>query len=185
MSRFLDRYNNVVLKKMVSKYGYRSVMQCPRLEKIVINIGLGDTRDNSRSIDIALGELSLISGQKAVITIAKKSISNFKLREGMPIGCMVTLRRIRMYDFFDRLVNVAMPRIRDFQGVNNNSFDKNGNYNLGIKEQYIFSEIDLDKSDKSRGMNITFVMTTSNINENREMLLEMGMPFKKKKNIYV
>ncbi len=183
MSSFLDRYNNKVLKEMMSKYNYRNVMQCPKLKKIVINIGLGDVRDSSKSIDIALKELSLISGQRPVITKAKKSISNFKLREGMPIGCMVTLRREKMYDFFDRLINIAMPRIRDFQGVNYNSFDKNGNYNLGIKEQYIFSEIDLDKSDKSRGMNITFVITTSNVSENREMLLEMGMPFKKKKNI--
>jgi len=183
MSRFLDKYNNEVLKKMMSKYGYKTIMQCPKLKKIVINIGLGDTKDSSKSIDIALKELSLISGQKAVITKAKKSISNFKLREGMPIGCMVTLRRKKMYDFFDRLVNVAMPRIRDFQGISNSSFDRNGNYNLGIKEQYIFSEVDLEKSDKSRGMNITFVISTSSLNENREMLLEMGMPFKKKKNI--
>jgi large subunit ribosomal protein L5 len=181
MSRLLNNYKENIVNNLTKKFGYKNIMQCPKLTKIVINIGLGEAKDNPKSVEIAVNELSLLSGQKAVITKAKKSISNFKLREGMSIGCMVTLRGKKMYEFFDRLVNIAMPRIRDFQGINYNSFDKNGNYNLGIKEQYIFPEIDLDKSDKSRGMNITFVTSTKNIEESRDMLLQMGMPFKKKK----
>lgn len=181
MSRLLNNYKENIVNNLTKKFGYKNIMQCPKLTKVVINIGLGESKDNPKSVEIAVNELSLLAGQKAVITKAKKSISNFKLREGMSIGCMVTLRGKKMYDFFDRLVNIAMPRIRDFQGINYNSFDKNGNYNLGIKEQYIFPEIDLDKSDKSRGMNITFVTSTKNIEESRDMLLQMGMPFKKKK----
>jgi large subunit ribosomal protein L5 len=181
MSRLLNNYKENIVNNLTKKFGYKNIMQCPKLTKIVINIGLGEAKDNPKSVEIAVNELSLLSGQKAVITKAKKSISNIKLREGMSIGCMVTLRGKKMYEFFDRLVNIAMPRIRDFQGINYNSFDKNGNYNLGIKEQYIFPEIDLDKSDKSRGMNITFVTSTKNIEESRDMLLQMGMPFKKKK----
>lgn len=181
MSRLLNNYKENIVNNLTKKFGYKNIMQCPKLTKIVINIGLGESKDNPKSVEIAVNELSLLAGQKAVITKAKKSISNFKLREGMSIGCMVTLRGKKMYDFFDRLVNIAMPRIRDFQGINYNSFDTNGNYNLGVKEQYIFPEIDLDKSDKSRGMNITFVTSTKNIEESRDMLLQMGMPFKKKK----
>src|SRR5574344_1673894 len=165
MSRLLNNYKENIVNNLTKKFGYKNIMQCPKLTKIVINIGLGEAKDNPKSVEIAVNELSLLSGQKAVITKAKKSISNFKLREGMSIGCMVTLRGKKMYEFFDRLVNIAMPRIRDFQGINYNSFDKNGNYDLGIKEQYIFPEIDLDKSDKSRGMNITFVTSTKNIEE--------------------
>jgi large subunit ribosomal protein L5 len=181
MSRLLTQYKEKVVPYLVEKFKYTNVMQAPKIKKIVINIGLGEAKDNPKVLEIATSELSMITGQKPLITKAKKSISNFKLREGLSIGCMVTLRKKKMYEFLDRFINVSVPRVRDFQGLNPNSFDKNGNYNLGIKEQYIFSEVDLDKSDKSRGMNITLVFSSKNTEENREMLRYMGMPFKKKK----
>ncbi|MDR0675680.1 MAG: 50S ribosomal protein L5 [Elusimicrobiota bacterium] len=181
MTNLLNHYKKKVAPSLTKKFAYKNIMQCPKVEKVVINIGIGEAKDHSKSVDIAVNELTLLSGQKAVVTKAKKSISNFKLRQGMSIGCKVTLRGARMYDFLDRLFNIAMPRIRDFQGSDYNSFDSNGNYNLGIKEQYIFPEIDLDKSDRARGMNITIVCSSKNIEQNRAMLFEMGMPFKKRK----
>lgn len=181
MARLLTQYKEKVVPYLVEKFKYKNVMQATKLTKIVINIGLGEAKDNPKVIEIATQELSMITGQKPLITKAKKSISNFKLREGMSVGCMVTLRGKKMYEFLDRFINVSAPRVRDFQGLNPNSFDKNGNYNLGIKEQYIFSEVDLDKSDKSRGMNITIVFSSKETEENREMLRAMGMPFRKKK----
>ena len=181
MARLLTQYREKIVPLMVEKFKYKNVMQTPKINKIVINIGLGEAKDNPKVVDIAIQELSMIAGQKPLITKAKKSISNFKVREGMTVGCVVTLRGKKMYEFLDRFINISVPRVRDFQGLNPNSFDKNGNYNLGIKEQYIFSEVDLDKSDKARGMNITLVFSSKNVEENRELLRYMGMPFKKKK----
>ena len=158
--------------------GYKSVMQVPRLEKIVINMGLGEAIQNVKILDSAVVELAAIAGQKAVITKAKKSIASFKLRQGMPIGCMVTLRRERMYEFFDRLVNVAIPRIRDFKGISGKAFDGAGNYSLGIKEQLIFPEINYDKIDKIKGMNITIVTSAKNDEEGKALLKLLGMPFR-------
>ncbi len=181
MSRLLTQYKEKVVSNLMKQFNYKNVMEVPKLTKIVLNIGLSEAKDNPKVLEIATSELTAISGQKVLVTKAKTSISNFKLREGMAIGCMVTLRGKKMYEFLDRLINISIPRIRDFQGLNPNAFDQNGNYNLGIKEQYIFPEIDLDKSDKARGMNITFVCSQKNIEQNREMLKNMGMPFKKKK----
>ena len=159
MSRLMERYQNEVVKSLMEKFNYSSKMQAPKIEKIVLNIGVGDAVSNSKLLDEAVNELTLISGQKPVITRAKKSIAGFKLREGAPIGCKVTLRGERMYEFLDKLVNISLPRVRDFRGVSNNSFDGRGNYTLGIKEQLIFPEINFDKVNKLRGMDIVFVTT--------------------------
>ena len=180
MNRLKERYENEVVKSMVQKFNYSSIMQAPKLEKIVINIGVGDAVSNSKLLDDAVAELTLISGQKPVITKAKKSIAGFKLREGMPIGCKVTLRSERMYEFMDKLFNVSLPRVRDFRGVSNDAFDGRGNYTLGIKEQLIFPEINFDKVNKLRGMDIVFVTTAKTDEEGHELLAQLGMPFKKK-----
>lgn len=179
MNRLMERYQNDVVKSMMEKFNYSSRMQAPKIEKIVINIGVGDAVSNSKLLDEAVNELTLISGQKPIITRAKKSIAGFKLREGMPIGCKVTLRGERMYEFLDKLVNISLPRVRDFRGVSNNSFDGRGNYTLGIKEQLIFPEINFDKVNKLRGMDIVFVTTAKTDEEGHELLAQLGMPFKK------
>ena len=179
MNRLKERYENEIVKSLMTKFNYSSVMQVPAMEKIVINIGVGDAVSNSKLLDEAVNELTLISGQKPVITRAKKSIAGFKLREGAPIGCKVTLRGERMYEFLDKLVNISLPRVRDFRGVSNNSFDGRGNYTLGIKEQLIFPEINFDKVNKLRGMDIVFVTTAKSDEEGRELLAQLGMPFKK------
>ena len=179
MNRLMERYQNDVVKSMMEKFNYSSRMQAPKIEKIVINIGVGDAVSNSKLLDEAVNELTLISGQKPIITRAKKSIAGFKLREGAPIGCKVTLRGERMYEFLDKLVNISLPRVRDFRGVSNNSFDGRGNYTLGIKEQLIFPEINFDKVNKLRGMDIVFVTTAKTDEEGHELLAQLGMPFKK------
>ena len=179
MSRLRDDYENEIKKALTDKFGYKNVMQIPRLEKIVINMGVGEARENAKIMESAVKDLTTISGQKPVVTKAKKSVANFKLREGMPIGCKVTLRGERMYEFADRLVNLALPRVRDFRGVSAESFDGRGNYALGIKEQIIFPEIEYDKVDKVRGMDIIFVTTAKTDEEARELLRLFGMPFKR------
>ncbi len=179
MSRLMERYQNEVVKSLMEKFNYSSRMQAPKIEKIVLNIGVGDAVSNSKLLDEAVNELSLISGQKPVITKAKKSIAGFKLREGAPIGCKVTLRGERMYEFLDKLVNISLPRVRDFRGVSNNSFDGRGNYTLGVKEQLIFPEINFDKVNKLRGMDIVFVTTAKTDEEGHELLAQLGMPFHK------
>ena len=179
MNRLQERYENEVVKSLMEKFNYSSKMQAPKIEKIVLNIGVGDAVSNSKLLDDAVNELTLITGQKPVVTRAKKSIAGFKLREGQAIGCKVTLRGERMYEFADRLINLALPRVRDFRGVNQNSFDGRGNYALGIKEQLIFPEIEYDKVDKVRGMDIIFVTTAKTDEEARELLTLFGMPFKK------
>ena len=179
MNRLMERYQNEVVKSLMEKFNYSSKMQAPKIEKIVLNIGVGDAVSNSKLLDEAVNELTLISGQKPVITRAKKSIAGFKLREGAPIGCKVTLRGERMYEFLDKLINISLPRVRDFRGVSNNSFDGRGNYTLGIKEQLIFPEIDFDKVNKLRGMDIVFVTTAKTDEEGHELLAQLGMPFKK------
>ena len=179
MNRLMERYQNDVVKSLVEKFNYSSSMQAPKVEKIVLNIGVGDAVSNSKLLDEAVNELTLITGQKPVITRAKKSIAGFKLREGAPIGCKVTLRGERMYEFLDKLVNISLPRVRDFRGVSNNSFDGRGNYTLGVKEQLIFPEINFDKVNKLRGMDIVFVTTAKTDEEGRELLAQLGMPFKK------
>ena len=179
MTRLKETYQKEIVDGMTKKFGYKNVMQVPRLEKIVINMGIGEAKENSKVLDAAMAELAIISGQKPVATRAKNSIANFKIREGMPIGCKVTLRGERMYEFFDRLINLALPRVRDFRGVNPNAFDGRGNYALGIKEQLIFPEIEYDKVDKVRGMDVIVVTTAENDEEARELLAQFGMPFKK------
>ena len=179
MNRLMERYQNEVVKSLMEKFNYSSKMQAPKIEKIVLNIGVGDAVSNSKLLDEAVNELTLISGQKPVITRAKKSIAGFKLREGAPIGCKVTLRGERMYEFLDKLVNISLPRVRDFRGVSNNSFDGRGNYTLSIKEQLIFPEINFDKVNKLRGMDIVFVTTAKTDEEGHELLAQLGMPFKK------
>jgi len=179
LNRLKEMYNNEMTSNLMKKFEYKNIMQVPKLNKIVINMGVGEAKENSKLLDAALKDLEIIAGQKPVITKAKKSIANFKLREGMPIGCKVTLRGDRMYDFADRLINLALPRVRDFRGVNPNAFDGRGNYALGIKEQLIFPEIDYDKVDKVRGMDIVFVTTAKTDEEARELLVQFGMPFKK------
>ena len=179
MNRLQERYTNEITKNLMKKFGYESTMQIPKMEKIVINIGVGDAVNNSKFLEEAVEELTLISGQKPIVTTAKKSIAGFKVREGQAIGCKVTLRGERMYEFADRLINLALPRVRDFRGVNQNSFDGRGNYALGIKEQLIFPEIEYDKVDKVRGMDIIFVTTANTDEEARELLTLFGMPFKK------
>ena len=179
MNRLKERYENEIVKSLMTKFNYSSVMQVPAMEKIVINIGVGDAVSNSKLLDEAVEELTLIAGQKPVITKAKKSIAGFKLREGMPIGCKVTLRGERMYEFLDKLVNISLPRVRDFRGVPKNSFDGRGNYTLGVKEQLIFPEINFDKVNKLRGMDIVFVTTAKTDEEGHELLAQLGMPFHK------
>ena len=179
MSRLHEQYSNEIVDAMTKKFGYKNIMQVPKLEKIVINMGVGEAKENKKALDTAITDLEIMSGQKAVVTRAKKSVANFKLREGMPIGCKVTLRGERMYEFADRLINLALPRVRDFRGVSQNSFDGRGNYALGIKEQLIFPEIEYDKVDKVRGMDIIFVTTANTDEEARELLTLFGMPFKK------
>ena len=177
MSRMQVKYNNEVAPALMEKYSYKSTMQIPKLVKVVINIGLGEAKDNPKAVDAACGDLAQITGQKPIVTKARKSVANFKLREGMNIGCKVTVRADRMYEFVDRLFNVALPRVRDFRGINPNGFDGRGNYSLGIKEQLIFPEIDYDKIDKIRGMDINFVTTAQTDEEARELLKLLGAPF--------
>ena len=179
MNRLREKYENNVRKALIEKFNYTSIMQAPKITKIVVNMGVGDAITNSKALDDAVNELTQLTGQKPVITKAKKSIANFKLREGMPIGCKVTLRGARMYDFLDKLVNVSLPRVRDFQGVSKTAFDGRGNYTLGVKEQLIFPEINYDKVNRVRGMDIVIVTTASTDLEGLELLSQMGMPFKK------
>lgn len=177
MSRLKDLYMDEIREQMMKKFGYKNIMQVPKLDKIVVNMGIGEARENEKILEAATRDMATITGQKPVITKAKKSIANFKIREGMPIGCKVTLRGDRMYEFLDRLVNLALPRVRDFRGVNPNSFDGRGNYALGIKEQLIFPEIEYDKIDKVRGMDIIFTTTANTDEEARELLRLFNMPF--------
>lgn len=179
MARLKDKYINEVIPAMMEKFGYKNIMEIPKLEKIVINMGCGDSKDNPKALEVAVKELTTITGQKPVITKAKKSVSNFKIREGMSIGAKVTLRGENMYFFADKLMNIALPRVRDFRGVSINAFDGRGNYALGVKEQLIFPEIEYDKVEKVRGMDIVFVTTAKTDEECRELLKLMGMPFVK------
>ncbi|MDO4265083.1 MAG: 50S ribosomal protein L5 [Eubacteriales bacterium] len=179
MARLKEIYNSEIKDAMIKKFGYKNVMEVPKLEKIVINMGVGEAKDNAKVLDSAVRDLEIISGQHAVTTKARKSVANFKIREGMPIGCKVTLRGEKMYDFADRLINLALPRVRDFRGVNPNAFDGRGNYALGIKEQLIFPEIEYDKVDKTRGMDIIFVTTAKTDEEAKELLTLFNMPFAK------
>ena len=179
MSRLKDQYTAEIVPALTKKFGYENVMQVPKLDKIVINMGVGEAKENPKALESAVADLEQITGQKAVLTKAKNSIANFKIREGMNIGCKVTLRGEKMYEFLDRLVNLALPRVRDFRGVNPNSFDGRGNYALGIKEQFIFPEIEFDKVDKVRGMDIIFVTTAKTDEEARELLTLFNMPFAK------
>jgi len=178
MSQLKQFYQEEVAPKLTETFGYKNVMQVPALEKIVLNLGLGEAIQNIKLLDSAVEELKVISGQKPVITRAKRSIAAFKLREGMPIGCMVTVRREKMYDFFSKLVNIALPRVRDFRGISGKAFDGSGNYSLGIKEQLIFPEIDYDKIDKIKGLNITIVTSAKTDEEGKLLLKLMGMPFR-------
>lgn len=179
MARLRDEYKASVAPQLMSKFNYKSVMQIPKLDKVVINVGCGEARDNAKVIDAIINDLSQITGQRPVVCKARKSVANFKLREGMPIGAKVTLRGDKMYEFVDRLFNTALPRVRDFRGINPNSFDGRGNYSMGVKEQLIFPEIDYDKIDKVRGMDIIFVTTANTDEEARELLSLMGAPFAK------
>lgn len=179
MNRLKDRYTKEIVPSLMEKFEYTSIMQTPKIDKIVINMGVGDAVSNTKNLDKAVEELTLISGQKPVITLAKKSIAAFRLREGMPIGTKVTLRGERMYDFLDKLVTVSLPRVRDFRGISKKSFDGRGNYTLGIKEQLIFPEVDYDRVDKVRGMDIVIVTTANTDEESRELLTQLGMPFQK------
>ncbi len=180
MNRLLQKYNETVKPSLMKEFNYSSVMECPKLEKVVINLGVGDAIENPKALDEAVNELTAIAGQKPVITKAKKSIANFKLREGMSIGCKVTLRGERMYDFLDKLMNVSLPRVRDFHGVSATAFDGRGNYTLGVKEQLIFPEINFDKVNKVRGMDIVIVTTAKTNKEAYSLLQQLGMPFVKK-----
>ena len=179
MARLRDYYVSTVAPALMSKFGYKNVMQIPRLDKVVVNVGAGEAKDNAKAIDAIMGDLSLITGQRPVICRAKKSVANFKLREGMPIGVKVTLRGEKMWDFVDKLFNIAFPRVRDFRGINPNSFDGKGNYSTGIKEQLIFPEIEYDKIDKVRGMDINFITTATTDEEAKELLTLLGAPFAK------
>ena len=179
MSRLKDLYKNEIMDAMTKKFGYKNVMEVPKLEKIVINMGVGEAKENAKLLDAAIADMELITGQKVIATKAKKSVANFKIREGMPIGCKVTLRGEKMYEFADRLINLALPRVRDFRGVNPNAFDGRGNYALGIKEQLIFPEVEYDKVDKVSGMDIIFVTTAKTDEEARELLTQFNMPFAK------
>ena len=179
MARLKEQYVSEIAPALMKKFGYKSVMQIPKLDKVVINVGCGEARDNAKVMDAIINDLSAITGQRPVVCKARKSVANFKLREGMNIGAKVTLRGDRMYEFVDRLFNVALPRVRDFRGINANSFDGRGNYNMGLKEQLIFPEIDYDKIDKVRGMDLCFVTTANTDEEARELLTRMGAPFEK------
>ena len=179
MSRLKDLYNSEIKDAMVKKFGYKNVMEIPKIDKIVINMGVGEAKENAKVLEGAVKDMETITGQKAILTKAKNSVANFKIREGMPIGCKTTLRGDKMYEFLDRLVNLALPRVRDFRGVNPNAFDGRGNYALGIKEQIIFPEIEYDKVDKVRGMDIIIVTTAKTDEEARELLRLFNMPFKK------
>ena len=179
MSRYKDLYKDQIVDGMIKKFGYKNVMQVPKLDKIVINMGVGEAKENAKALESAVRDLEIISGQKAVLTKAKNSIANFKIREGQNIGCKVTLRGDKMYEFLDRLVNLALPRVRDFRGVNPNAFDGRGNYALGIKEQLIFPEIEYDKVDKVRCIDVIFVTTAKTDEEARELLTLFNMPFAK------
>ena len=179
MAQLREQYKNEIAPALMKKFGYKSVMQIPKLDKVIINVGAGEARDNPKVIDAIASDLSQITGQKPIVCKAKKSVANFKLREGMPIGVKVTLRGERMYEFVERLFNLALPRVRDFRGINPNSFDGRGNYSMGIKEQLVFPEIDYDKIDKVRGMDICFVTTANTDEEARELLTLMGAPFAK------
>ena len=176
--RLRTRYKKEVVEALMKRFGYKNVMQVPRLQKVVVNMGLGEATGNPKLVDAAVGELTQVTGQKPVVTRAKKSIATFKLRENMPIGAMVTLRRERMWEFVDRLVNLSLPRVRDFRGVNPRGFDGAGNYTLGLREQIVFPEIDFDKVEKVNGMNITFVTTAESDEEAKELLAQLGMPFR-------
>ena len=179
MARLKEMYSAEVAPALMKKFNYKSVMQIPKIDKIVINVGCGEARDNPKAVDAIVSDIGKITGQKPVVCLAKKSVANFKLREGMPNGVKVTLRGDRMYEFVDRLFNLALPRVRDFRGINPNSFDGRGNYSMGIKEQLIFPEIDYDKIDKVRGMDICFVTTANTDEEARELLKLMGAPFQR------
>lgn len=177
MSRISEKYKSEIAPALMQKFGYKSPMQIPKLDKVVVNVGVGEAKDNAKALDAAMNDIAQITGQKPTVTKAKKSVAAFKVREGMNIGCKVTLRGEKMYEFVDRLFNVALPRVRDFRGINPNSFDGRGNYSLGLKEQLIFPEIDYDKVDKVRGMDIIFVTTAQTDEEGRELLKQMGAPF--------
>lgn len=179
MSRLKEQYQNEIVDAMIKKFGYKNIMEVPKLDKIVVNMGVGEAKENAKLLEAAIKDMEAITGQKAVATKAKNSIANFKIREGMAIGCKVTLRGEKMYEFVDRLVNLALPRVRDFRGVNPNAFDGRGNYALGIKEQLIFPEIEYDKVDKVRGMDVIFVTTAKTDEEARELLTQFNMPFSK------
>ena len=179
MSRLKEQYKNEIVDAMIKKFGYKNIMEVPKLDKVVINMGVGEAKDNAKVLESAVADMEKIAGQKAVVTRAKNSVANFKIREGMPIGCKVTLRGEKMYEFVDRLINLALPRVRDFRGVNPNVFDGRGNYALGIKEQLIFPEIEYDKIDKVRGMDVIFVTTAKTDEEARELLTQFNMPFAK------
>ena len=179
MSRLKTLYNDEIVDAMIKKFGYKNIMEVPKLDKIVVNMGVGEAKENAKILESAARDLEIITGQKPILTKAKKSIANFKIREGMPIGCKVTLRGEKMYDFLDRLINLALPRVRDFRGVNPNAFDGRGNYSLGIREQLIFPEIEYDKVDKVRGMDVIFVTTAKTDEEARELLRLFNMPFAK------
>ncbi|APC42333.1 MULTISPECIES: 50S ribosomal protein L5 [Clostridium] len=176
-SRLQEKYEKEVVQALMEKFGYKNIMEVPKLEKIVLNMGVGEAKDNSKVLDAALSDMQIIAGQKPIITRAKKSIANFKLRENTPIGCKVTLRKAQMFEFADKLMNVALPRVRDFRGASSKAFDGRGNYAIGIKEQLIFPEIEYDKIDKIRGMDIIFVTTAKTDEEARELLRFLGMPF--------
>ena len=179
MSRLKEQYQNEIVDAMIKKFGYKNIMEVPKLDKVVINMGVGEAKENAKVLESAIADMEKIAGQKAVVTRAKNSVANFKIREGMPIGCQVTLRGEKMYEFVDRLINLALPRVRDFRGVNPNAFDGRGNYALGIKEQLIFPEIEYDKIDKVRGMDVIFVTTAKTDEEARELLKQFNMPFAK------
>ncbi len=183
MSRYKDQYNTEIRDAMQKKFGYKNIMEIPKIEKIVVNMGVGEAKDNAKLLDSAVADLEKITGQHVVTTKAKKAVANFKIREGMSIGCKVTLRGEKMYDFLDRLVNLALPRVRDFRGVSANSFDGRGNYALGIKEQIIFPEIEYDKIDKIRGMDVIIVTTAKTDEEARELLRLFNMPFEKQEAV--
>ena len=179
MSRLKEQYQNEIVDAMIKKFGYKNIMEVPKLDKVVINMGVGEAKENAKVLESAIADMEKIAGQKAVVTRAKNSVANFKIREGMPIGCKVTLRGEKMYEFVDRLINLALPRVRDFRGVNPNAFDGRGNYALGIKEQLIFPEIEYDKIDQFRGMDVIFVTTAKTDEEARELLKQFNMPFAK------
>jgi large subunit ribosomal protein L5 len=177
MARLKQKYHDEVVPAMMKEFSYKNTLQVPRLEKITVNVGLGEATQNIKALDTTVVEITAITGQKPVVTRAKKAIANFKLREGVPIGCMVTLRRDRMYEFLDRLIHVALPRVRDFKGISDRSFDGRGNYSLGLREQIIFPEIQVDKVDKTRGMTVSFITTAKTDQEGRSLLKLLGMPF--------